>query len=68
MWKAAEQVNPWGGGDAVIDARKVGLTEQTARQHVSEAVAEAGRKGKPLPKKIHVILGDGSMITIKGRE
>lgn len=68
LWEAARQVNDWGGGDAVMDGRKVGLTEQLARQRLSEALAESHRKGKPLPARIHVILGDGSMITIQGRE
>ncbi|MGH3736255.1 MAG: hypothetical protein ACRDT6_11640 [Micromonosporaceae bacterium] len=67
VWDAAVQVEHWGGGDAVVDGRGVGMSEWVARDHVREAIAEAGRKNKPVPARIHVILGDGSMITISGK-
>lgn len=66
LWESAGQVNQWGGGDVVIDGRGVGVSEDLARRRVHEAVAEARRKGKALPSHIHVILGNGAIITMRG--
>lgn len=64
--KAAQQLEGWQGGDAVVDGRAVGLTESQARTWGREAVEEAKRKSEPRPARVHFILRDGSMITISG--
>lgn len=64
--KAAQQLEGWQGGDAVVDGRAVGLTESQARTRGREAVEEAKRKSEPRPARVHFILRDGSMITISG--
>ncbi len=60
--KAGKQVEPYGGGDAVIDGRDVQLTADAAQRGYARAVGQARDKGMPLPNKVTVIIGDGSLI------
>ncbi|HEY3561575.1 MAG TPA: hypothetical protein VGL05_29120 [Kribbella sp.] len=60
--KAAGQV-PEADGEAVLDGRKVGLTQDV----VDKAYASLVRLGDRVPAKLYVILGDGRMITYERR-
>jgi hypothetical protein len=62
--QAGRQVGPHGGGDAVIDGRAVGLTEEEARRGFGRAVGQARVHGQTMPEKVHIILGDGRMLTL----
>lgn len=62
--EAGHQVAPYGGGDAVIDGRAVGLTEETARAGYARAVGQASVHGQTMPNCTHIILGDGRLITL----
>jgi len=61
---AGRQVEPHGGGDAVIDGRAAGLTEEEARRGFGRAVGQARVHGQTMPDRVHIILGDGRMLTL----
>jgi hypothetical protein len=62
--KAGGQLAPYGGGDAVIDGRAVGLTAEDTRRGYARAVGQAAATSQPIPTKVHAILSDGSIITL----
>jgi hypothetical protein len=49
-------------GEVVIDARDVGTTQADAERAFRRAI---GQPGRIVAQRIHVILGDGTMITFE---
>jgi hypothetical protein len=64
---AGEQVGPHGGGDAIIDGRNVGLTEEEARRGFARAMGQAAQHGQEMPRQVHIILGNGQLLTLPDR-
>jgi hypothetical protein len=60
--RANKQLRAHGNGDAVIDGRRVGLTESAARRGYTRFRGEREGPGD-MPQRITVILGDGRALT-----
>jgi hypothetical protein len=58
---AAKQVDQYGGGDAILDGREVKLTDEDARRGYSRAVGQARQVNLPMPDRVMIIMGDGSI-------
>ena len=63
--KAGKQLAQHGGGDAAIDGRQVGLSEDTAREGYELAVRQARHHGQALPRQVRIILADGRILTLR---
>lgn len=63
MREAESQLGPWGGGEAVIDGRRAGLTSDTAEAGVDRATKSAQKGGKPLPEYVRLLVEDGTSLT-----
>jgi len=61
---AGRQVAPYGGGDAVIDARDVELTAVDARRGYARAVGQAKAHGQTMPNRVVIMLADGLILTL----
>lgn len=59
---AEKQLGQWGGGEVVVDGRRVGLSEEVAREGFDRAVGAARSGGKPIPERARIILGDGRTV------
>ena len=57
---AAKQLEPGGGGDALIDGRDAGLTRVDAERGWARAVGQARTHTSALPNTATVLLGDGT--------
>jgi hypothetical protein len=57
--RSLHQLLPHGNGDVVVDGRPVALTEAEARRGYARFVGERMHHGKPMPKQVTIILGDG---------
>jgi hypothetical protein len=58
---AAKQVDQYGGGDAILDGRGVKLTDEDARRGYARAVGQARQMNLPMPDRVMIIIGDGSI-------
>lgn len=65
--RAGEQLDDHGGGDVVIDGRKVGLTEAEARRGYARAAGQAPLHQQYIPEKVYIILGDGTLLVLPDR-
>ncbi|MEU4242405.1 WXG100 family type VII secretion target [Actinoplanes sp. NPDC026619] len=68
--EAADQVDQKGGGGVVVDGRPIGLTDEQAQAAYDrilgrEAQAEAKGGHLSVPESIRVILGDGTLKTLR---
>jgi hypothetical protein len=57
------QVLAHGNGHVVIDGRTVGVTEADARQGYGRFAGERRQHGRPMPRQVTIILGDGTALT-----
>jgi hypothetical protein len=62
--RAGKQLDPYGGGDVVIDGRGVGLTEADAQRGFGRAAGQAKAHGSAVPARVRVILGDGRIMDL----
>jgi hypothetical protein len=65
--EAGDQLVDHGGGDTIIDGRKVGLTEAEARRGYARAVGQATQQQKYMSDHVYIILGDGTLLVLPDR-
>ena len=62
IMKAAKQLEPYGGGDLVLDGRPVGLTCEIGESALKRDLGQACAHDSVLPDRIRIVLADGSSI------
>ena len=59
---AGKQLEPYGGGDLVVDGRTIGLTRDVGETALRRALGQSRAHGSSLPNTIRIVLADGSSI------
>ncbi len=62
IMRGAKQLDPFGGGDLVLDGRSVGLAQEVAENGLRRALGQASAHGSALPRNIRIVLADGTSI------